>query len=68
MIHRTMEQLDILRCAFSANAKISFVSNLVCVAYSVLWENQLLLGKKIVFLSMTVILPNSEYFIHFFIT
>jgi hypothetical protein len=52
-----MEQLHILRCAFSANAKISFVSKLVCVAYSVLWENQLLLGKKIVFLSMTLIFP-----------
>jgi hypothetical protein len=66
-----MDQLDILCCAFSANAKISFVSKLVSVAYSVLWENQLLLGKKIVFLSMTLIsspfLP-SEYFIHFSIT
>ncbi len=29
-----MEQLHILRCAFSANAKISFVSKLVCVAYT----------------------------------
>jgi hypothetical protein len=46
---QTMEQLDILRCAFSANAKISFVSKLVCVAYSVLWRNKLLLVKKVVF-------------------
>jgi hypothetical protein len=62
-----MEQLDILRCAFSANSKISFVSKLFCVAYSVLWGNQLL-----VFLSMALIsspfLPISEYFIHFSIT
>ncbi|KZR97504.1 Uncharacterized protein APZ42_007585 [Daphnia magna] len=35
-----MEQLDILRCAFSANAKIKFVSNLWYAVYSVLWENQ----------------------------
>jgi hypothetical protein len=45
-----IKQLDILRCAFYANAKISFVSKLFSVAYSVLWENQLLHGKKIVFL------------------
>jgi hypothetical protein len=70
--NQPMEQLHILRCAFSASAKISFVSKLVCVAYSVLWENQLLLGNKIVFLPITLIsppfLPNSEYFIHFSIT
>jgi hypothetical protein len=52
-----MGQLDILRCDFSANAKISFLSKFVCVAYSVLWENQILLAKKIVFLSMTLISP-----------
>jgi hypothetical protein len=52
-----MEQLHILRCAFSANAKISFVSKLVCVAYSVLWENQLLPVKTVVFLPITLISP-----------
>jgi hypothetical protein len=52
-----MEQLHILRCTFSANTKISFVSKLFCVAYSVLWENQLLLGENIAFLSMTLISP-----------
>jgi hypothetical protein len=66
-----MGQLDILRSNFSANAKISLVSKLVCVAYSVLWENQILLGKKIVFLSMTLISPlfflTVNTFIHFFI-
>jgi hypothetical protein len=53
-----MEQLHILRCAFSANAKISFVSKLVCVAYSVLWEkNQLHPVKTVVFLPITLISP-----------
>jgi hypothetical protein len=52
-----MEQLHILRCAFSANAKISFVSKLVCVAYSVLRENQLLPVKTVVFLPITLISP-----------
>jgi hypothetical protein len=67
-----MEQFNILRFAFSANLKISCVSKLVYVTYSVLWRKKLLLVKKVVVLSIALIfppfLPNNEYFIHFSIT
>ncbi|KZR98973.1 Uncharacterized protein APZ42_005363 [Daphnia magna] len=64
-----MEQLDILRCAFSANAKIKFVSNLWYAVYSVLWENQPVHFKNIVFFSITMfyltVVPNSRFAIHY---